>query len=313
LDETPQQEFRAGLIYGLIAYSCWGLVPLYFQQLAGVDLLEVLSHRIVWSLPLMLLLVACQSRGFTALWRTLTTRKLVLALAASSVFLTANWLLYIYATSTHRVAEASLGYFMLPLVNAVLARVFLGEVLRPLHYPALALILLGVFVPMLAKGELLWLPIALPVTFGLYGLIRKTLPVDGSIGLTVETLLLSGPSWAYIATRTFHGTGLVGVDANATFWFVFGGVVTVVPLLTFTLSVRRLPLLTQSFIQFISPMVQIAVAVFLLHDEVSWDRWLALACVLAAVSVFIIDAVLKARTTQRIRRAEREAVGVGHD
>lgn len=308
---AAQSKFRSGLVYGLIAYMCWGIVPLYFRQLQGVDTLEILAHRITWSLPLMLVVLALTPGGYRTVWATLTNRKLVFALVASSVFLSINWLLYIYATVTSRVAEASLGYFMLPLVNAVLASVFLGEKLRPAHYPALVLILVGVMMPMILRGEFLWLPIALPVTFGIYGLIRKKLPVDSVTGLTVETLVLSLPCWTYLISQGLSGRGKFGSDGLLTFWFVFGGVMTVVPLLTFTLSVRRLPLLTQSFIQFVSPLVQILVTVFLLHEDVTYDRWIALGCVLVAVCIFIGDAVMRYRRAKaeqtNLLRIENEA------
>jgi chloramphenicol-sensitive protein RarD len=301
---SDSSTFRSGLIYGLIAYVCWGIVPLYFRQLAGVDTLEILAHRITWSLPLMLLVMVFTPGGFHTLWTTLTNRRLVLSLMASSMFLSINWLLYIYATSEHRVAEASLGYFMLPLVNAVLASVFLGEKLRPAHYPALAIILLGVLIPMVMSGQFLWLSVALPITFGIYGLIRKKLPVDSSTGLTIETLVLAVPCWIYLFWQASRGEGKFGTDGWLTFWFVFGGVMTVVPLLTFTLSVRRLPLLTQSFIQFVSPLVQILVTVFLLKEVVTTDRWIALGCVLVAVCIFIGDAVVRYRAA----KVERELV-----
>src|SRR5262249_23444332 len=138
-------RFRSGLLFGLIAYVWWGLVPLYFVQLktAGVPAWAILAHRIVWSLPILLVLTALPA-GWRDLFRVLRDRKLVLTLLASSLFLAFNWLLYIYATVTNRVTEASLGYYMMPLVNAALATAFLGEKLRPAHYPALVLVAVGV-------------------------------------------------------------------------------------------------------------------------------------------------------------------------
>lgn len=290
---SDTNRVRSGLIYGLIAYLCWGLVPLYFAQLIGVDALEILSHRIVWSLPLMIAVLAFSRGGLKRFAATMANRRLVLWLLASSLFLSMNWLFYIYATLTERVAEASLGYYMLPLVNAGLARVFLGERLRPLHYPALAIIAIGVLIPFAAKREFLWIPIALPVTFGIYGLIRKKLPVESAVGLATETALLSVPCLGYLIYRATTGIGLFAIDPRASFWFVFGGVVTVVPLMTFTLSIRRLPLLAQTFIQFVSPTVQVIVAVLILDQTVTWDRWIALGCVLLAVAIFIADAVAR--------------------
>ena len=148
LSDSPPSQFKSGLVFGLIAYLCWGAVPLYFAEVKGVPALEILSHRIAWSFPLMLVVVALTPGGATALGAVLRSPRLLLLLLTSALFLSVNWLLYIHATVTGRVAEASLGYYMMPLVNAFLATVFLGERLRPLHYPALALIALGCAIPM---------------------------------------------------------------------------------------------------------------------------------------------------------------------
>lgn len=303
-------QFRSGLLFGVIAYLCWGAVPLYFVQVKELPAQEILAHRILWSMPLMLGVVALTRGGYARLWQVLRSRRLVLWLTLSAILLSGNWLLYIHATATGNVAEASLGYFMMPLANAFLATVFLGEKLRRLHYPALALIAVGVFIPLLATGRLSldrfpWLAVALPITFGLYGLVRKKLPVDSSTGLTVETLLLSLPFGGYLVYLGVSRGGTFGVDPAASGWLAFGGLVTVVPLLTYTLSIRRIPLLTQSFIQFISPTVQLLLAVLVLNewDKMTWDRWAAMGCVWAAVGVFVADAMLAATKVRRTLRA----------
>ena len=305
LSVSPPSHARSGLLFGIVAYACWGAVPLYFFQLKDVPALEILAHRILWSMPLMLGVVALTRGGFADLGRVLRSRRLVLSLLGSALLLSGNWLLYIYATVTGKVAEASLGYYMMPLANAFLATLFLREKLRPLHYPALALIAVGVAIPFVAAGKFTWLALALPFTFGLYGLVRKKLPVDSGTGLTVETLLLSLPCASVVVWFVSGGLdplGHPGVFARhlpTSGWLLLGGVVTVVPLLTYTLSVRRLPLLAQSFIQFISPTVQLLIAVAVLGEEMSWDRWAAMGCVWLAVAVFIADAVLNARRNRK--------------
>ena len=158
----------------------------------------------------------------------LRSRRLILLLLASALFLAMNWLLYIYATVNGRVAEASLGYYMMPLVNAFLATVFLGERLRPLHYPALALIALGCAIPMASIGVFPWLAVILPITFGIYGLLRKQMPVDSVTGLTMETSLLLVPSVAFIVYQESAGVGHFGRDWTTNWLLAFGGVITVV-------------------------------------------------------------------------------------
>ncbi len=218
MDDANGARFRAGLGYGLVAYGWWGLVPLYFAALkaVGVPAGEILAHRIAWSLPVLFLLTAI-ARSWADLGRVLRDRRLVLVLLGSSLFLAVNWLLYIYATVSGRVAEASLGYYMMPLVNAALATTILGERLRPLHYPALALVALGVAIPFAAAGTFTWLAVVLPVSFGVYGLIRKQVPVESMTGLTVESLLMLPPSLGYLiylsATGANHFAGDGGTMA----------------------------------------------------------------------------------------------------
>ncbi len=292
MSDPAAARFRSGLIFGIIAYSWWGLVPLYFAALKaqGVPAAEILAHRITWSLPIMFVLIAAIA-GWDDLFRVLRNRRLVLTLLLSACLLATNWLLYIYATVTNRVAEASLGYYMMPLVNAALATIFLGEKLRPAHYPALALVAIGVAAPCIAVGYLPWIAVALPITFGFYGLVRKKVPVESLTGLAVETLLLLPPSLALLIYWWVNGTNHMNSNWELNALIAFSGVVTVVPLLTFTLSLRRLPLLAVSFIQFVSPTIQMIIAITVLGEVLTPDRIIAFACIWAAVLIFAGDAL----------------------
>jgi chloramphenicol-sensitive protein RarD len=300
----PAARYRSGLAFGLIAYLWWGLVPLYFAQLktAGVPAWEILAHRIVWSLPIMLGLTAVAG-GWADLFRVLRDRKLVLTLLASSTLLAINWLLYIYATVTDRVAEASLGYFMMPLINAALATAFLGEKLRPAHYPALSLVALGVAIPSAWAGYFPWLAVTLTVTFGIYGAVRKKVAVESTTGLTVETLLLLPPSLGFLIYLSAVGQNHLGSGWRLDSLIAVSGVITVVPLLAFTLALRRLPLLAVSFIQFVAPTVQMLLAVTVLGETLTPDKLAAFVCVWAAVLIFIGDAVRQARELRRKQQA----------
>jgi chloramphenicol-sensitive protein RarD len=276
------------------------LVPLYFAALKNADVpaWEILAHRIVWSLPVLLVLVAIIG-AWNDLFRILINRKLVLTLLASSFFLAFNWLIYIYATVTGRVTEASLGYYMMPLVNAALATTFLGERLRPLHYPALLLVAIGVGIPFIAAGTFTWLAVVLPVSFGIYGLVRKKAPVESTVGLTVESLLLLPPSLGYLIYLWATGANHFAADWGVNGLIALSGIVTVVPLLTFTLSIRRLPLLAVSFLQFVAPTVQVIIAVTLLGEALTPDRIGAFICIWIAVALFIGDAVWQVRQAKR--------------
>lgn len=294
-------RFRTGILFGLAAYLWWGLVPLYFAQLKGIGAGEILAQRIVWSLPVLLALTFAVG-GWADLFRVLRSRKLVLTLLASSLFLAGNWLLYIYATVTGRVSEASLGYYMMPLVNAALATTVLGERLRPLHYPALALVAVGVAIPFVAAGTFTWIAVSVPITFGIYGLIRKMVPVESMTGLTVESLLMLPPSLGFLLYLGSTGENHFGGDWRLNAILALSGIVTVVPLLAFTASVRRVPLLAVSFMQFIAPTVQMLLAVAVLGETLTEDRVDAFACVWAAVAIFVGDAVWQVRATRTRRR-----------
>jgi chloramphenicol-sensitive protein RarD len=299
------------LIFGLIAYLWWGLVPLYFAALKQFEVpaWEILAHRITWSLPIMLAITALTG-GWEDVFRVLRDRRLVLTLLLSSTLLAVNWLLYIYSTVTGRVTEASLGYYMMPLVNAALATCFLGERLRPLHYPALLLVAVGVVIPFIASGTFTWLAVALPISFGFYGLVRKQVPVESSTGLTVETLLMLVPSLGYLAYLWANGKNHMGADWGLNGLIIFSGVVTVVPLLTFTLSIRRLPLLAVSFIQFLSPTVQMLIAVLLLGEQLTDAVIGAFVCIWLAVAIFVADSFWQSRLGQqraRLQAATAEA------
>ncbi len=291
-------RFRSGLLFGLVAYLWWGMVPLYFAALKSYDVpaWEILAHRITWSLPIMLVITSVTG-GWEDLFRVLRNYRLVLILLLSSLFLSINWLLYIYSTVTNRVVEASLGYYMMPLVNAALATFFLRERLRPAHYPALILVAIGVAIPFIASGTFTWLAVALPVSFGIYGLVRKKAPVESSTGLTVETLLMLLPSLGFLAYLWATGNNHMGGDWGLNSLIAFSGIVTVVPLLTFTLSIRRLPLLAVSFIQFLAPTVQMLIAITLLGESFNESRIAAFVCVWLAVIIFVGDAIWQARVS----------------
>ncbi|MBN9119767.1 MAG: EamA family transporter RarD [Planctomycetes bacterium] len=313
MSDPAAAQFRSGLGFGLVAYTWWGLVPLYFAALASFDVpaWEILAHRIAWSLPIMAALTILAAGGRDVA-RVLGSRKLVAVLLLSALFLALNWLLYIYATVNKRVTEASLGYYMMPLVNAAFATLFLGEKLRPAHFPALALVAVGVAIPCVAVGYLPWIAVALPVTFGLYGLVRKKAPVDSMTGLTVETLLMLPPSLGFLIYLSANGHNhMTPADWGLNALIAFSGVVTVVPLLTFTLSLRRLPLLAISFMQFISPTVQMLIAVIWLgeRDKMTPETVAAFACIWSAVAIFILDALWQARA-RRIRKRHAPTLAV---
>ena len=297
---------RTGLLFGLVAYTWWGLIPVYFRLLKGIEPLEILSHRIVWAVALLAVVVPLAGKwpDFRA---AVASRRLVATLVVSAALLSVNWLLYVTATVTDRVVDASLGYYMLPLVNAFLATVFLREKLRPAHYPALALVAVAVAVPSVALGRVPWIAVGLSVSFGFYGLVRKVAKVESLVGLAVETLVILPATAGYLLWTGAAGGLKYGQDTTQTLLLSCGGVVTVVPLLTFTLAIRRLPLLALNLIQVLSPTMQFLLAVVWFGEAVPTPMWVALGCVWVAVAVFITDAAVQARAGRPVVETDADA------
>jgi chloramphenicol-sensitive protein RarD len=297
---------RTGFLLGTFAYLWWGLVPLYFSALKAehVGAGEILAHRVVWSLPVIGLLTLA-SVGWRPVVAVLRSRKLLALMVLSSALLAVNWLLYIYATILGRVAEGSLGYFMLPIVNAFLGTVFLGEKLRPAHYPALAIIAAGLCIPLAAAGSFPWLAFTLPITFGLYGFVRKAMPVDSLTGLTVESLVMLLPAAGFLVFLSTSGVAHFGPSWGLNGLLMFSGIVTVAPLLTYIMSLKRLPLVAVSFLQFISPTTQMLIAIILLGETPTREEWAAYVCVWVAVAIFLADAGIQFRRSRRKAEPQR--------
>lgn len=254
-------ETRTGVFYGLAAYSSWGFLAAYFRALATVPAFEILAHRVAWSAPLLVGWLAIKGRLGEAR-AAVSDRRTLLPLLATTVLIAGNWLLYVIAVSTGRVLEASLGYYMNPLVNVLLGRLFLGERLRPLQKVAVGLAALGVAILTASFKVLPLLSLTLAVSFGFYGLLKKKIKTDGQVGLTIETSLLFPVALGYLiwlaatgGLRFGHGPG------RHTLLLALSGLVTALPLAWFAQAVRRLRLSTVGLIQYLSPTIQLLLAV----------------------------------------------------
>jgi chloramphenicol-sensitive protein RarD len=279
---------REGLLYGLAAYGWWGLVPLYFNAIADLPPEEVLAHRIVWSLVFLGLLLQ-YGRRWREVGRCFRTRAVLLALLTSTLLIAVNWYCYIYAVSTHQLVQASLGYYITPLVSVFLGMVWFKERLRNLQWAALALAGLGVVTLAWAQGEWPWVALAIAGSFGFYGLLRKQVAVDGVIGLSVEILLLLPAAAGYLLY--LHATDALTLGTKGTqidVLLALSGVVTTVPLVCFAQAARRLPLSTLGFLQYLSPTIQLALAVLLFRERFT-DQLVSFACIWVALAVYTWD------------------------
>ena len=296
-----EAERRRGIAYGTGAYLLWGLFPLYFPLLEPANPVEIVGHRIVWSLAAVLAVLAAGA-GFAA-FRTLVRdrrRAGLIALAAALVAL--NWGVYIYAVNSEHVIEAALGYFINPLVSAAFGILVFREKLRPWQAAALGLGLVAVLVLTLDYGRLPWIALTLAVSFGSYGLVKKLAGVGSAEGLALETLVLLAPALAYLLVLEAQGDGTFGHEsAGHTALLVAAGPVTALPLLLFSASITRVPLTVIGMLQYLTPTLQFLVGLVIFGEDMPPSRWIGFGLVWAALAILSADAL---RAAQRSRSAD---------
>ena len=284
---------RGGLLLGLGAYAMWGVLPLYFRWLGGVPALEVLAHRVVWSLALLVIVVTAMRR-WTAIRAAVTARTLAM-LAASALLIGTNWLIYIWAVNNHQTLAASLGYFINPLVNVALGVAVLGERLRRWKGVAIAIASIGVLAMALGAINTLWISLTLALSFGFYGLVRKTVAIDSLGGLLIETALLTPPSLIYLVVVAQGGGGAFGGATLLNAKLVLLGAVTAAPLLMFAAAARRLPYSSLALLQYLAPTLQFIVAVAVFGEALRPLHFLVFGLIWAGCALFAWDSVRAAR------------------
>ncbi len=284
-------EARIGVLYGLAAYTFWGLAVFYFKAIASVPPLEILAHRILWSVPFLLGWLAVRGR-LGDLRAVLRSRRTVAILLVTTVLIAANWLTYILAIATGRVVQASLGYYINPLLNVLMGMVFLRERLRPVQWVSVLLAAAGVTYLAASFGSVPFISLILAGTFSLYGLLRKTVPADGPVGLAVETSLLLPVVVGYIAVQAAHDDmAFLHVSRKIDVLLLLAGLATTVPLLWFTNAVRRLRLATIGFLQYLSPSLQLLLAVAVYDEPFTRTHLVTFSFIWAALALYSIDAL----------------------
>lgn len=292
---SSHAQARAGALAAAVCYFLWGLVPLYWKQLAAVDSFELIAHRHVWSLALLLVLVAAQ-RGFGEIGPALRTPRLVAINFGSALLLTNNWLVYVWGVNTGHVIETSLGYFLVPLVNVAAGRFVLHEHLRRAQWIAIALAASGVALMIVQLGRPPWIALVLAGTWGAYSLMRKQSPLGAITGLTVETLLLSPFAIGFLLWQHHAGAGALGrIDVRTQILVVSSGLVTAVPLLLFAFAARRIRLSTLGLLQYIAPSVQLVLGIWVYHEPFSQSRAASFAFIWAALALYTADNLLAQR------------------
>lgn len=286
----PALARRQGVIYGLSAYLCWGFFPVYFKAVKLVPPLEMVAHRIVWSLAFLLLLISWKGS-----WRSmidiLAKPKFLAALLASTLLLATNWLVFIYAVGAGEVLQSSLGYFINPLVSVLLGFVFLRERLEKLQWLSLFLAALGVLYLALQYGSMPWISLILAVSFGLYGLIRKSLHVEPLVGLAVETLLLAPVAFLYIVTLQGSGSAVFMASSLKLDLLVpLAGIITAIPLLLFAAAAKRLRLATVGFLQYITPTMHFLLAVLVYGETFTHTHLISFLFIWSGLALYSLHA-----------------------
>lgn len=299
---AERREKFLGVLYALSSFALWGFNPIYFKAVAAVPSLEVLGHRIVWSVPFLALLVTA-ARGWGEVARAVRSRRIFAILLLTGAILASNWLLYIYAVSSGQILESSIGYYINPLVNVLLGFLVLGERLRPLQWLAVALAAAGVLNLAIVNGVFPWLGLSLAVTFGFYGLLRKLARVESAPGLFVETLILSPAALTYLTWLGLAGVGhFAAVSIGFDLLLMLAGPVTAVPLLLFASGVRRIDLATLGFCQYLSPTLQFLLAVLVYGEVFTPAHGVTFALIWIAVAIFSFEAFARARRARYIER-----------
>jgi chloramphenicol-sensitive protein RarD len=298
---------RQGFLYGVTAYVLWGGFPLYWPLLEPAGSVELLAHRILWSVVTLGVLVAVlrRSRQFRALFHD---RRVFRLLSLAAVVITLNWGTYIYGVTNERVVETSLGYFINPLVTVLMGVLILDERLRPLQWFAIGVGALACVVLTVDYGHPPWIALVLACSFGTYGLAKKQAGAEAVESLTLETLLVAPLALAYVGWLVAHGQSSFGAEGPGhALLLTTAGLVTAVPLLCFGAAAIRVPMVTLGLLQYLAPILEFLLGVLWFHEEMSAGRWVGFALVWVALSVFTVESV---RHRRRQLRLAAEAVAI---
>ncbi|MDA3017940.1 MAG: EamA family transporter RarD [Actinomycetota bacterium] len=294
MSEEKAKVRSLGLLFGVSAYTLWGLFPIYWPLLKPASAIEIVSHRAVWTL------VFC----FIILWLTKTLQstlallkrpKIVAGLFLSSILISTNWIIYIYAATSNHVVEASLGYYINPIVVIATGVIVLKEKMRPLQWVSLGVATLGVAVLTIDYGRLPWIALGLGFSWASYGLVKKKLGLGALEGLSIETLISSGPYLAYLIWLGNQGQGQFGLSWGITLLCISAGAITAIPLLLFNGATNRLPLTLIGLLQYITPTIQFSIGVWFFKEDMPAARWTGFFIIWIALLALTFDLIKSGR------------------
>ena len=295
MSEEKAKVRSLGLLFGVSAYSLWGLFPIYWPLLEPASAVEIVSHRAVWTLVFcfIILLLTKTLKSTLAL---LKRPKIVAGLFLGSILISINWIVYIYAATSGHVVEASLGYYINPIVVIATGVLILKEKMRQLQWVSVGVATLGVAVLTVDYGRLPWIALGLAFSWGGYGLVKKQLGLGALEGLSIETLISSGAYLAYLIWLGNQGEGQFGVSWKITLLFIGGGAVTAIPLLLFNGATNRLPLTLIGLLQYITPTIQFSIGVWYFNEDMPAARWIGFIIIWIALVALAFDLVKSGRS-----------------
>ena len=287
---------NTGILYATLAFLCWGLFPLYFHAIGEVPPMEILAHRMLWSL-LFLVLVLSARQQWKWFPKVLQQPKVLLSFVASSLLLSANWGVYIWSVNNGHVIDASLGYFINPLINVLLGQLVLKEYLRRGQWMAIAVAAGGVAWLTWQSGQLPWIALILGITFGAYGLLRKTAALAALEGLSLETMMLFPLALIYVLWLSYHGdNAFINTPHDSTRWLLAAaGPITAIPLLLFAAGARRIPMAVLGLLQYMSPTMQALLGVWVFHEAFTADRLIGFLIIWAALALYVAEGLWTGR------------------
>ncbi len=289
-----------GIILGIITYLLWGIFPIYWKALKHVPADQILAHRIIWSLVIMLLVTIIRKQG-KIFWRKVTNLKVIGIFLLASALIATNWMIYIWAVNSGYIIESSLGYFINPLVNVLLGVFFLKETMRPWQWVPIGLAAVGVIYLTVSYGSLPWISLALAFSFGFYGLVKKTTTLLPTESLTMETGIMFIPAliWVWIANHNQTGVFL-HTDLRTNLLLVGAGIATVVPLLTFAAALKHIPLSLIGILQYIAPTLQFLIGVLVYDEPFTSSQLVGFSIIWAALILFSSESWYHSRKSRAL-------------
>lgn len=282
-------DMHLGVFYALGAYLMWGFAPIYFKYLEFVPVNEILAHRVVWSVVVTATIISIIG-AWPNVWKICLSPQKLLLLLVSTLLISCNWMVFIWAINNDRMLEASLGYYINPIINVLLGMIFLNESLSHIKWTAVALAFIGVLVQIFSLGALPWVSLILPISFAFYGLVRKKIKVEALPGLFIETLLATPIALYYLfAIADSEYADMFNNDLTLNFWLIFAGIVTALPLIFFGQAALRLKLSTLGFFQYLAPSLLFMFAVVFYGEPLNLDKTITFLFIWSGIVLFAFE------------------------